>query len=95
MAALGEHGDHTTRSGEMKARILIGIILLALVAPPNSHAFALFQYLYDGLFNQLGLDRGGIPKVVPNRYERPPIPQYYPAPKADQHDRIHIQAEGF
>jgi len=49
----------------------------------------------DGLFNQLGLDRGGIPKVVPNRYQRPPIPQYYPPPKADQHDRIHIQAEGF
>jgi hypothetical protein len=79
----------------MKARILVGIILLALMAPPSSHAFALFQYIYDGLFNQLGLDRGGIPKVVPNRFQCPPIPQHYPPPKADQPVRIHIQAEGF
>jgi len=79
----------------MRARILVGSILLALVAPPTSHAFALFQYLYDGLFNQLGLDRGGIPKVVPNRLQQPPIPQHYPGPKGQQEPRIHIQAEGF
>jgi hypothetical protein len=79
----------------MKSKILLVAIILLMTTPAHSHAFGLLRYLYDGFANQLGLDRGPIPKVLPTGpplgfkplATRPPIhPDAY---------RIHIQAEGF
>jgi hypothetical protein len=79
----------------MKTKILIGILVVMLGFPAASHAFGLLRYVYDGIANQLGLDRGPIPKAIPNV----PLGGYNPSNPAlsrqpDNH-RIYIQAEGF
>ncbi len=79
----------------MRARCLILALLAILAFPPVSHGFGLLRYIYDGLANQFGLDRGPIPKVLPTAQ-----PGHHPSPPnnvrehPDAH-RIHIQAEGF
>lgn len=68
--------------------------------PGSSNAFGLFQYAYDGIKNQLGLDRGPVSKVVPNDdpnnpYCHPGAPNVLaPKPHPDR-NRMVIQAEGF
>lgn len=78
----------------MKTRILIGIIILALICPSTSHAFGFFRLVFDAFSNQLGLDRGPIPKVPP---KQPPCgdPNKCPDPKHAYRINFHIQAEGF
>jgi hypothetical protein len=78
----------------MKAKILIALLVLSMACPQVSHGFGLLRYIFDGISNQLGLDRGPIPKVVP------PGPQadhgQNPPPVRNPGDhKIHIQAEGF
>jgi len=79
----------------MKIKILIGIIILMMATPAVSHGFGLLRYIFDGVYNQLGLDRGPIPKVVP-----PPVypghpPTNLPEVRHSPYPRFHIQAEGF
>lgn len=79
----------------MKTKILIGILVLMMAIPAVSHGFGLFRYVFDAVYNQLGLDRGPIPKVQ----TRPVPPGDHPGnPPGAQHTpypRFHIQAEGF
>lgn len=78
----------------MKTKILIGVLVVMLAFPAASHAFGLFRYVFDGIANQLGLDRGPIPKALPNM----PPPGYPSNPAASKYPdahRIYIQAEGF
>jgi hypothetical protein len=82
----------------MKTRLVIGVLLATLFCPPVSHGFGLLRYIFDGLSNQFGFDRGPIPKTVdqyPHANFNPQAP-YQPGqkPHPDAH-RIHIQAEGF
>lgn len=79
----------------MRKKILILLILSSLLAPQTSHAFGLLKYLGDMVANQLGLDRGPIPKVIPkcrgsecDEYSKN-IPKHVYAPS------FHLQAEGF
>ena len=83
------------RIGTMKPGIIIIVIALTMVVPPTSQGFGLLRYVYDGISNQLGLDRGPIPKIRPKPC-RPASPLGAPPPgkHADAH-RIYIQAEGF
>lgn len=80
----------------MRARCLILVLAVMLAFPPVSHGFGLLRYIYDGLANQFGLDRGPIPKILP----KTPPPGHQPShadtvrEHPDTH-RIHIQAEGF
>ena len=75
--------------------LLICLISIALVAPPTADAMGIMKNLWDALTNQLGLDRGGVPKVKPRcgytdnpKYEsRLPRHLYQPV--------MHIQADGF
>ncbi len=80
----------------MKKRFLIGAVILMLALPATSSAFAILKYTFDAIKNQLGFDRGPIPKVVP---PAPPIPGAAPHGSSPGHHRggptIHIQAEGF
>lgn len=75
--------------------ILILLLIFTLSAPQASHAFGLLKYLGDMVANQLGLDRGPIPKVIPkcrgaecDEY-RNSIPRHVYTPS------FHLQAEGF
>jgi len=85
-----EHGYR-----KMKIKILIGCLILIMACPAVSHGFGVLRYIFDGVANQLGLDRGPIPKAIPPRPRadfdsaKPPT-----ATSPDAH-RIHIQAEGF
>jgi hypothetical protein len=76
----------------MKAKFLIAILILGLACPAASQAFGLLQYVFDGIANQLGLDRGPVPKVMP---KLPPDPHQGPLNKHPDAHRIYIQAEGF
>lgn len=79
----------------MIRNIVIVLALICLFNPSAAHSFGVLRWGWDGIRNQLGLDRGPIPKVLPKicypgfdpRDNRNPlnarIPPYY------------IQAEGF
>jgi len=80
----------------MKLRIVALIVASLIAVPHTSHAFGLMRYAFDMVANQLGLDRGPIPKVIPNN--PPPDVATRKAPVVPQHPeakRIYIQAEGF
>jgi len=79
----------------MKTKILIGILAVMLSFPASSHALGLLGYVFDAVANQLGLDRGPIPKALP---QMPPPGCAPSTPAAGKHPdahRIYIQAEGF
>ncbi len=84
------------RSSSMKTRILALVIAILIAVPATSHAFGIMRWTFDAIANQLGLDRGPIPKVVPNN---PPsdVPSRHGInlPNDPNAKRIYIQAEGF
>jgi hypothetical protein len=79
-------------------RYIILILLAVFIVtslPTTSHAIGLFKYLWDAVANQLGLDRGPIPKTFPKfpqqRFDAygNPVPDHVYVPG------FHLQAEGF
>ncbi len=80
---------------KIRAKILIGILILMMIYPATSHGFGLFRYIFDAVYNQLGLDRGSIPKAAPQPPKPGTLPDKYPLEKHDPDAKIHIQAEGF
>jgi hypothetical protein len=79
----------------MVVRFLIGVLVFSLVCPSASNAFGLLRYTFDAIANQLGLDRGPIPKAPP---KTPPTGFHPQGPPPNTHpdaNRIHIQADGF
>ena len=82
------------RNPSMKAKILIGIIVVMVVCPPPTHAFGLLKYAFDAIANQLGLDRGPIPKVMQKAPDQGNCPSGGP-PATRPVRNLHIQAEGF
>ena len=76
----------------MKLKLIIMAIVLSLICPTTSNAFAILRYLFDGVANQLGLDRGPVPKTLPMV---PPEPHGGSLAKRPDSSRIYIQAEGF
>jgi len=78
-----------------KITVLILMILLVIVPAAPAHAIGLLKYTWDMVANQLGLDRGPVPKVIPKRHvpewdkygKRIPRHAYFPS--------FHLQAEGF
>jgi hypothetical protein len=80
----------------MRTIFVIFALVLSMACPPVSHGFALLRYTCDLIANQLGLDRGPIPKSV-SRGAMPQVcfppgtirtPHPYPS-------HLYIQAEGF
>ncbi len=79
----------------MKTKVVIGILVLMMAFPAISHGFGLLKYITEGIRNQLGLDRGPIPKIYP---PHPPTgfrPYDLPLDQAPDVHRMHIQAQGF
>jgi hypothetical protein len=79
----------------MKTKMLIVVILVGMVLPPVSHGFGLLRYIYDATINQLGLDRGPVPKVMPKPVVPGPHSNCLPADRPYRTQNIYIQAEGF
>lgn len=79
----------------MKTRILIAVMVLSLIVPPVSHGFGLLRYAFDAIANQLGLDRGPIPKVVPKPDPKAPGLHQSATDKYPRPTGVYIQAEGF
>jgi hypothetical protein len=81
---------------DMFKKVAVLVVCISLGAASVSHAVGLFQYLFDGIKNQLGLDRGPVPKVVPENPDDPYCKQNPLAlrPHPDR-NRAHIQAQGF
>jgi hypothetical protein len=79
----------------MVVKVLIGILVISLTCPCASNAFGLLRYTFDAIANQLGLDRGPIPKVPPKVPPAGFYPQGHPPNAYPDANRIHIQAEGF
>jgi hypothetical protein len=75
--------------------ILICLVCFALITPSPANAFGFMKYIWDGINNQLGLDRGEIPKVkqrcrfADNKQYEKRIPRHTYRPV------FHLQAEGF
>lgn len=80
-------------------RFKLFVIMMAVVmgAPNVSFGFGLLQYVFDGVKNQLGLDRGPVPKVLPQENPHDPYGRSnQPAGKFNpDRNRVVIQAEGF
>jgi len=79
----------------MKAKLLIAILVASLALPSVSYGQGLLRYLFDGISNQLGLDRGPIPKVPPRPDPQQCAPFGVPLGKHADMPRPYIQAEGF
>jgi hypothetical protein len=49
----------------MRIIIMLILIISISVAPATAHGFGIFKYAWDAMSNQLGLDRGPVPKTAP------------------------------
>jgi hypothetical protein len=80
----------------MRTAFLIGALVMTMACPAVSHGFGLLRYTCDLIANQLGVDRGPIPKAF-SKYQPPSNGFSACAARLRQPDasRLHIQAEGF
>jgi hypothetical protein len=79
----------------MRAKLLIVIVILGMLFPGVSHGFGILRFVCDGIANQLGLNRGPIPKVI-QRPQPPGVDSHQATlPKHPDAYRVYIQAEGF
>lgn len=79
-------------------RYIIMILLAVFIVtslPAPSHAIGLFKYLFDAVTNQLGLDRGPIPKTLPKYPPHRRDAYGNPIPDHASPRGLHLQAEGF
>ena len=79
----------------MKIKLFIAVLIFSMFCPPVSHGFGLLRYTFDAIRNQLGLDRGPIPKTMQHTYGACFDPQCPPPTNHPDAHRIYIQAEGF
>jgi len=79
----------------MRLRILVAVLVAVLACPVPSHAFGLLRYCFDAIANQLGLDRGPVPKKTPGNDPFSAGQSKHPAVRYPDPGKIHIQAEGF
>jgi hypothetical protein len=79
----------------MKTRFLIVALVLLMGCPSVSHGFGIFRYVFDGISNQLGLDRGAVPKF-PTKATTPVVDaKGQPLPKMPDPNLKYMQADGF
>lgn len=80
----------------MKVKIVIFALILVAVCPPVSHGFGVLRWACDAISNNLGFDRGPVPKVVARTSCRPacPAPDHSRNLHPDLY-RMNIQANGW
>ncbi len=79
----------------MKQIIVLVLVVAVAAIPATSHAFGLCRYIWDGVANQLGLDRGPIPKVGPRPCRGPVATPWDRLPPHAYLPVVYLQAEGF
>jgi hypothetical protein len=79
----------------MKRLLLVSLICVAIAMPAPCQAFGVFKYLWDGLANQLGLDRGPVPKTAPKKWDQDRDLQTQRYPDHVYTHKFHLQADGF
>lgn len=79
----------------MRLKLIVIIVIACMVVPCISHAFGLFRWAWDGAANQLGFDRGPVPKAIP-KFCRPHFdPRDNRRQIYDRYPAFYIQADGF
>ena len=82
----------------MKKLMVIWLVFLIIASPVSAQAFGLLQYVFDGIANQLGLDRGPIPKA-PRKCPYDPLCRNGQGPCAPPQSSarlgVHIHTEGY
>ena len=78
-------------------RYIIILLLACSLAtiPAVSHGFGLLKYLGDAVANQLGIDRGPLPKVSPKPRDLTCDPYLKRLPKHIYFQNWHLQAQGY
>jgi hypothetical protein len=76
------------------AAVLVAFMVTAMF-PGSSNAFGILRVIYDGIANQLGLDRGSIPKAVAKPQPQTPDQMGTPQPRNPESHGPYIRAEGF
>jgi len=79
-------------------KIIAGSLIVALaicLCPGSSHAFGILRVIFDGIANNVGLDRGSIPKVFSRPNPQPQDQMGAPLPKHPESQGAYIRAEGF
>ncbi len=79
----------------MKVKLFVAVLVISMICPPVSHGFGLLRYTFDAIRNQLGFDRGPIPKTMQHTYNANLDPKCAPNVNHPDAHRIYIQAEGF
>lgn len=76
-------------------KMIIVLAILAAMQPMPADAFGLLQWAWDGISNQLGFDRGPIPKIIPKICHPNYDPRNNRDPLTARMPPFYIQAEGF
>lgn len=81
----------------MRVMFLIFILIVAVIitTPSTSQAFGVLRWAWDGITNQLGFDRGPVPKRDPRLWRPLCCPQENKRPITCAPPGFYIQAEGF
>ncbi len=79
----------------MRPSIVFLLVIALLTVPTGAHAFGICKYVWDAISNQLGFDRGPIPKVMPRYGPHKPDPYLDQIPKHVYFPAFHLQADGF
>jgi hypothetical protein len=79
----------------MIRNIFILLVILCLCSPAAAHSFWVLRWGFDGIRNQLGLDRGPVPKVIPKVCHPHYDPRDNRNPLNERIPPFYIQAEGF
>jgi hypothetical protein len=79
----------------MKIKLLIIITVVSIAIPATSYGFGLLRWGWDAVANQVGLDRGPIPKVIPKIGQPKPDPRDRWRASYARYPWFYIQAEGF
>jgi len=87
--------NEETHSMRKTIAAIITLLCVAGTFPSSSHAFGLLKVIFDGIANQVGLDRGSIPKAMPKQDPQPTNQLGVPQPKNPEAHGAYIRAEGF
>ena len=79
----------------MRYIILIVILIITMATPGTSQAFGVLRWAWDGINNQLGFDRGPVPKRDPRLWRAPGCPPDNKRPITYVPPGFYIQADGF
>lgn len=79
----------------MKTLIILLLSVMLIAVPAASHGFGLFKYVWDGIGNQLGLDRGPVPKATDKGRCAQQDPYLKKLPRHVYFPSFHLQAHGY